>query len=97
MEYKIYNEDCFETMKRLDDGCIDIILTSPFYNTNKKAGKSRTLANTSVKNGTLTIKDLENVNSLAKTYLQTYAPFYPTRKNYKYIFYIYEVTYKLDQ
>lgn len=51
MEYKIYNEDCFETMKRLDDGCIDIILTSPFYNTNKKAGKSRTLANTSVKNG----------------------------------------------
>ena len=33
----------------MDDGCIDIVLTSPFYNTNKKAGKSRTLLNTKVK------------------------------------------------
>ena len=35
----IYNEDCFETMKRMEDGCVDVILTSPFYNTNKKAVK----------------------------------------------------------
>ena len=47
----IYNEDCFETMKVMPDGLCDVILTSPFYNTNKKAGKTRTLKNTSVKNG----------------------------------------------
>ena len=47
----IYNEDCFETMKIMPDGFCDVILTSPFYNTNKKAGKTRTLKNTSVKNG----------------------------------------------
>ena len=36
----IYNEDCFATMKRMSNGLCDIILTSPFYNTNKKQGKS---------------------------------------------------------
>lgn len=36
----IYNEDCFATMKRMPNGLCDIILTSPFYNTNKKQGKS---------------------------------------------------------
>ena len=41
--------DCFETMKKLPIGRVDVILTSPFYNTNKKAGKTRTLKNTSVK------------------------------------------------
>lgn len=48
---KIYNEDCFETMKKMPIGQVDVILTSPFYNTNKKAGKTRTLENTFVKNG----------------------------------------------
>lgn len=48
---ELYNEDCFETMKLLDDSSIDLILTSPFYNTNKKAGSNRTLKNTTVKNG----------------------------------------------
>lgn len=47
----IYNEDCFDTMNDMPIGQIDVILTSPFYNTNKKAGKSRTLKNTSVKPG----------------------------------------------
>lgn len=37
--------------KRLKPNSVDLILTSPFYNTNKKAGKSRTLENTSVKDG----------------------------------------------
>lgn len=46
----ICNEDCFITMKNIPPKSIDVILTSPFYNTNKKAGKSRTLQNTSVKN-----------------------------------------------
>jgi len=31
----IYNEDCFNTMKRLHNQ-IDIVLTSPPYNTSKK-------------------------------------------------------------
>lgn len=48
---KIYNEDCFQTMQDMPVGQIDIVLTSPFYNTNKKAGKNRTLKNTSVKDG----------------------------------------------
>lgn len=48
---EIYNEDCFNTMEEMPIGQIDIVLTSPFYNTNKKAGSSRTLVNTSVKEG----------------------------------------------
>lgn len=32
-------------MKRMADGMCDIILTSPFYNTNKKQGKSVTIGN----------------------------------------------------
>ena len=47
----IYNEDCFETMSKMPIGQCDVILTSPFYNTNKKAGKNRTLETTSVKSG----------------------------------------------
>ena len=48
---KIYNESNLETLKRLTDKSIDIVLTSPFYNTNKKAGKKSTLLNTKVKEG----------------------------------------------
>jgi len=48
---RIYCEDCFETMARMPDGYCDVVMTSPFYNTNKKAGKNRTLKNTSVKSG----------------------------------------------
>lgn len=48
---EIYNEDCFETMKLLDDNSIDLVLTSPFYNTNKKAGKNRTLENSAMNDG----------------------------------------------
>jgi DNA modification methylase len=33
---KIYNEDCLLTMERLDANCIDLILTSPPYNTSRK-------------------------------------------------------------
>lgn len=51
---KLYNEDCFKTMSRLDSDSIDVILTSPFYNTNKKAGKNRTLKNTHIKDGQYT-------------------------------------------
>ena len=47
-ENTIYNEDCFVTMSRTPPHSVDLILTSPFYNTNKKAGKNRTLINTVV-------------------------------------------------
>lgn len=43
---KIYNEDCFETMESMPVGQCHVILTSPFYNTNKKQGSRRTLENT---------------------------------------------------
>ena len=48
---KLFNEDCRVTMEGIPIGQFDVILTSPFYNTNKKAGKNRTLNNTSVKKG----------------------------------------------
>jgi len=38
-------------MSGMPIGQCDVILTSPFYNTNEKAGKNRTLNNTSVKPG----------------------------------------------
>lgn len=46
---KIYNESCFDTIKNISNESIDLILTSPFYNTNKKQGKTRTLQNTNIK------------------------------------------------
>lgn len=55
MRYKIsddillFCEDNMVTMGRMRDGMVDVILTSPFYSTNKKAGNSRTLLNTRVK------------------------------------------------
>lgn len=30
----IYNEDCLETMAKMDDGAVDLVLTSPPYNMN---------------------------------------------------------------
>lgn len=50
-QIEIFNENCLETMQRLGSCTANIILTSPPYNTNKKAGKDRTLVNTSVPNG----------------------------------------------
>lgn len=47
----IRNENCLDTMRNLPPKSVDIVLTSPFYNTNKKAGKNRTLNNTSVADG----------------------------------------------
>lgn len=32
---KIYNEDCLETMKRMDDNSVDLVVTSPPYNTSR--------------------------------------------------------------
>ena len=43
--------DCLELMKELPDKSVDVVFTSPFYATNKKAGKSRNLKNTKVKAG----------------------------------------------
>lgn len=40
----IYNEDCFTTMSRLDK-CVDIVLTSPPYNTSKKVMTKKSLSN----------------------------------------------------
>ena len=56
MSHKIYNEDCFVTMSRLLEGGtrVDVILTSPFYNTNVKGGKSRTTETVKVKDGQYT-------------------------------------------
>lgn len=40
MKYKIFNENCFETMKRMEENNIkvDLVLTSPPYNMTKRKG-----------------------------------------------------------
>lgn len=48
---KLYNKDCFDLMNQMDCDSVDVVLTSPFYNTNKKQGARRTLSNTNVKDG----------------------------------------------
>lgn len=30
---EIHNEDCFVTMERMNPHSVDVVLTSPFYNT----------------------------------------------------------------
>ena len=47
------NEDCFKTIEAMERSNykVDLVMTSPPYNTNKKAGKTRTLNTTSVKEG----------------------------------------------
>ncbi len=37
----IYNEDCLETMKRIPDGTIDLILTDPPYGIGEAKGKNK--------------------------------------------------------
>jgi DNA modification methylase len=41
----IYNESNLETLKKMKKNSVDVVLTSPFYNTNKKCGKGKTLTN----------------------------------------------------
>lgn len=44
VEDEIWAEDCRVTMgQRLPAGCVDVVLTSPFYNTNMKAKGGRTI------------------------------------------------------
>ena len=38
---KIYNEDCLEGMKRIPDGCVDLIVTDPPYLMNYKTGRRK--------------------------------------------------------
>ena len=42
---RIYNEDCIETMKRMQDRSIDVILTSPPYNKSRPSVTERALLN----------------------------------------------------
>lgn len=37
------NGDCFESMKKMKDNVIDIVMTSPFYNTSRKSNSKRSL------------------------------------------------------
>ena len=41
--YKIFNEDCRATLKKLEDKSIDGVLTSPFYNTSRSTKTYNTL------------------------------------------------------
>lgn len=44
-----FNEDCRETMKRMPEKYVDVVLTSPFYNTNFKSKGKKTLLTTKSK------------------------------------------------
>lgn len=39
---KIKNEDCFDTMKNMNNSSIDLILTSPPYNMTSRRGGTQT-------------------------------------------------------
>lgn len=50
--FKIYNESCFETFGKLKNRRqVDLVITSPPYNTNKKSGGKRNLQTVSNPNG----------------------------------------------
>lgn len=52
---KIYNENCLETLKKMDDmQGFDVVITSPPYNTNVKANGKRNTQNVNVKEGQYT-------------------------------------------
>lgn len=42
---KIYNEDCIETMRRMNAGSVDVVLTSPPYNKSRSSANERALLN----------------------------------------------------
>lgn len=46
---KFHNEDCFLTMAKMPEKSVDLILTSPFYNTNFKATENSNLLNIKTK------------------------------------------------
>lgn len=52
---KIYNEDCLETMKRMEDNEVDLIITSPPYNMNIKL-QNRQYKKRKINDGTFNTK-----------------------------------------
>lgn len=60
----IYNEDCFITMGMMPKQMVNVILTSPFYNTNKKQGSKRTLSNTTT-NGYSYLRYDEHIDNMS--------------------------------
>lgn len=51
---RIYNEDCLQTMNRMEEHVIDLVLTSPPYNTNVKGNAKKNTQTVSVKEGQYT-------------------------------------------
>ena len=45
MNNKIFNENCFSTMKRMKQGHIDLVITSPPYNTSRNIKTQRAMDN----------------------------------------------------
>lgn len=61
----IYNEDCLETLARMEDNSIDLIVTSPpynknFYATSKKDGNWHNVINYENYNDSIEPKEYEN-------------------------------------
>ena len=61
----IYNEDCLETLAKMEDNSIDLIITSPpynksFYATDKKDGNWHNVINYENYNDSIEPKEYEN-------------------------------------
>lgn len=63
-DIKIFNEDCFVTMERIEPKSIDLIMTSPFYNTDKHAGRSRTIKGDMLNQTKLDIRYDEHIDNM---------------------------------
>ena len=54
---KIYNEDCLTFIPKMDDSSIDLVMTSPPYNTSRKSTSERAMKNHEVRYVTDTYMD----------------------------------------
>lgn len=59
---KIYNIDCLDLMRDMETESVDVILTSPPYNTNKKGSDKRTTKTVNEKHGEFTYARYDGYN-----------------------------------
>lgn len=59
---KIYNIDCLDLMRDMETESVDVILTSPPYNTNKKGSDKRTTKTVKEKHGEFTYARYDGYN-----------------------------------
>lgn len=89
----VYNEDCLDTMKRMDDKSINLILTSPPYNKSRTSLTERALANYEVH-----YKDFDDAKSndeYIKWTMERFSEFYRVLKDNGVV--CYNLSYSTDE